>query len=316
MNKIAICSFSGYEHFPRRFQRSLSEMKKYFNNIVISGIEECSIEKRIECFHSFLEDDSIEAIFSLTGGYNSNELLPFLDYDLIKRKSKPIIGYSDTTAIQMAILSKTDIGCYYGPAMLPDFGNVDGISSFTIKSLMQALFEKEYFLEQPKSISFSNDYWDKNDNNPLKYVNNNLYSIYTSQEKEVVTKGTLIGGNLNTILALLGTTYLPNFNNSIIFLEDSDTTPNKLKRDLTTMKQAGIFQKAKGLMFSKFSSNLYNMFQQKNFEIIIQNFQEQLGIPIIVNMDFGHYVPRQCIPINSLAEIIEPGHKVKIINNQ
>ena len=314
LKKVAICSFSGYVHFPRRFNRAVKEMEKYFGEVVYDGVMDSSIEKRVEHFHMFLKDDTVEAIISLTGGYNSNELLPYLDYDLIKEKKKPIIGFSDTTALQLAILAKTGVGCYYGPAVLFDFGSYDGISPFTIRSLYSALKEIEYFLEFPSEISFSNDFWDEDDNQNPFYEKNIEPTLFYNECGQDMVSGKLIGGNLNTLLALLGTPYIPKSDGAIIFLEDCSTSPSKFNRDLNTLLQAGFFNNIRAILLSKLYTETGNSSIQFEFKKHIENLQNKLKIPVIADLDFGHYLPRNTLRINSQAEINMKSKKIKITN--
>ncbi len=312
--KIAICAFSGYVHFPRRFERAVKEMEKYFDAVVYNDLTDSSIEKRVQHFHDFLEDDSVEAIISLTGGYNSNEILPYLDYDLIKRKNKPIIGFSDTTAVQLAILAKSGIRSYYGPSVLFDFGSFDGLSPFTLKSLDDALKKEEYYLKPPQKISFSNDFWDRDDHKDPVYERNTEPIFITDGCAQTKVRGNLVGGNLNTLLAILGTEYMPKLDNAIVFLEDFDTCPNKLTRDMHTLLQAGFFENANGILLSKFFTDTKNADNRQEFLNQIFRLQRLLKLPFVANMDFGHYLPRHTIPINSQAEIDLVNETIKIIN--
>lgn len=301
--KAAVCAFSGYVNFPCRFNRGIRELSKIFCKVVFDGIENDSIQGRLNCFYAALEDPEVDVIFSLTGGYNSNDLLEKIDYNFVSKHPKPIVGFSDTTAIQLALLQKIGLPSFYGPAILSDFGAYGGLDSFTKLSLMQALTSKEpYVISPPKQITYSNDFWDKDDH-VLPHYEPNTRCFSPLNRNNSTAEGILIGGNMNTLLALLGTPYFPDLKSAILFLEDCNTNLNKLRRDLNTLKQAGIFEIITGLVFAKFYANGMTALEQNQYSGFIENYFNEYNKPLLYQMDFGHHSPRITIPIGTYAKI-------------
>jgi muramoyltetrapeptide carboxypeptidase LdcA involved in peptidoglycan recycling len=311
--RIAICSFSGYASFPGRFERGVKELNRIFQKVVIDGIQNDSVEGRLECFYKALNSPDIDAIISLTGGYNSNELIDKIDYAYVKKHQKPIIGYSDTTALMLALYSKIGMVSFYGPSVLADFGAYGGLHAFTEFSLMQAMTAKEsYRIAFPPEVSYSNDFWDRDDIIPLRYEKNNCCFSRLSKNDNIA-EGVLLGGNLNTILAMLGTPYLPSMEGAILFLEDSGSCPKRLRRDLNTLKQAGVFKKVSGLLFAKFLTDGDSSKEQKDYRTVIEDFFSEYSIPLFFQMDFGHHVPRITMPIGKYAKINSAESSIEIL---
>ena len=171
-----------------------------------------TIEERLEDLHDAFKDKKVKAILTAVGGYNSNQLLPYIDYELIKNNPKIFCGLSDITALQNAILKKTNLITFSGVHF----------SNFGMKENFEMSFNcfKKMFMENknkhilPVSQQFSSDTWYLCQNNRTFQKNAGLISINKGS-----AKGTIIGGNLCTLNLLQGTEYMPKIENCVLFLE-------------------------------------------------------------------------------------------------
>ena len=262
-----------------------------------------SIKSRVQDLHDAFNDKKIKAIISVIGGFNCNQLLRYLDYELIKNNPKILIGYSDTTALQNAIYAKTGLVTYSGPAY-STFGMKKGFE-YTLDYFKRCLFSNE-LIEIKPSVEWSDDTWYKNQESREFIKNKGFY---------VINKGTIIGANLCTLNLLQGTEYMPSLEDSVLFLEDDEeSNPLLFDRDLQSLIHQPGFNKVKGIVigrFQKVSKVDYNLITQ-----IIKSKKELDKIPVIYDADFGHTSPMITFPIGGTVEInASKNPSIKIIEH-
>lgn len=165
----------------------------------------------------FFSDTNIKAIMATGGGYGAQRILPFLDMDLIRANPKWLTGFSDTTALQLGILSQAGIMTCTGFIFRDlDDGPVDALIE---KTLMACLFGETYQINEGVSLIPG------------------------------VVEGALIGGNLGCLMALMGTPYQPKFENGILLIEEVWSEPYIIDSMLSQLELAGVFKKISGLIW-------------------------------------------------------------------
>src|SRR5699024_2083738 len=155
-------------------------------------------------------DKNVKAILTVIGGYNVNQILDYIDYDLIKENPKIICGFSDITALTNAIYAKAGMITYSGPHF-SSFGMKKGFE-YTEKYFKKMLMQSES-IEIESSNEWSNDSWFKNQENRT-FIKNVGMKIINEGEAE----GKIIGGNLCTLNLLQGTEYMPDLEETILFI--------------------------------------------------------------------------------------------------
>ena len=262
-----------------------------------------SIKSRVEDLHDAVEDPSIKMIIALVGGFNSNEILPYLDYGLIKTNPKIFCGYSDITALQNAIYTKTGLVTYSGPCFF-SFGQKKGFD-YTLDYFKRCIFEKGKFEIKP-SERWSSDYWGKDQENRAFVKNPGHYVI-----NEGTAEGTVIGGNCVTFHALSGTPFIAPLKDKILFLED-DYEENILNfnRTLVSLTQNPDFPKVKGIVFGRFETK--SKIGEKELRAVVNNNEALKKIPIVGGFDFGHTNPQITFPIGGKARLEAKNNKVKL----
>ena len=248
-----------------------------------------SIKKRITDFHSALKNKNIDIILSVLGGYNCNQLLDYIDYNLIKKNPKIICGYSDITVLLNAIYAKTGVITYLGPTF-QSFSMKKGLEG-TIEYFEKAINHESYYLKDP--VFYSSDKW-YDDQENRKFIKNKGCIVIN----EGKTKGTIIGGNLCSFNLLQGTQYMPSLINKILFIEDDALVgkefPYEFDRNLVSLIQQKDFDKVKGIVIGRSQTQTgMNLTKWKK----ILNKKELKNIPIIINVNFGHTTPNATIPI-------------------
>ena len=268
-------------------------------------VEECdsftssSIESRIEDLHEAFSDKKVKAILTVIGGFNSNQLLTHIDYDLIKENPKIFCGFSDITALSNAIFAKTGLVTYSGPHY-SSFGMKYGFE-YTLDYFKKMFLDSEE-IEITSSEVWSNDSWFADQEKREFFKNKKMYCI-----NEGKAQGKIIGGNLSTISLLTGTEYMPKFDkNTILFIENDAVASGAVYlAEFDRMLQALIHQKnfsnVKGIVLGR-AEKASDMNHEK-WEMMIKNKKELENIPVICDADFGHTTPIFTFPIGGTAKL-------------
>lgn len=267
------------------------------NITAIDEFNSSSIDARIEDLHAAFSDKKIKAIFTVIGGYNSNQLLQYIDYELIQNNPKIFCGYSDITALQNAIYAKTGLVTYSGPHY-SSFGTVQGLE-YTLQYLIKCLFDNNPFVLMPSEL-WSDDQWYL-DQTKRDFIKNTGCSIIHAGSAQ----GTIIGGNLCTFTLLTGTEYLPSLKDSILFIEDDDWplqfTAQEFDRNLQSLIHLPTFAGVKAIIIGRFQKKSEMTYDK--LKAIIQSKQALANIPIICDVDFGHTHPMITFPIGGHATL-------------
>lgn len=253
------------------------------------------IASRIADINDAFADPQVKGILSAIGGFSSNQLLRYLDYELIKSNPKILCGYSDITAIGTAIYAKTGLVTYSGPHF-STFGMEKGLQ-YTTEYFKKCLMNAAPFEVTP-SKECSDDAWYQDQQNRTFIPNEGLLIVNEGQ-----AEGKVLGGNLCTLNLLQGTEYMPSLSDSILLLEDDEESkPRTFDRDLQSLIHQPGFERVKGLLIGRFQ-NESEINQEKLVEII-KSKQELARIPVVVNADFGHTTPQFTFPIGGKGKLV------------
>lgn len=247
-----------------------------------------SIVSRIDDLHAAFLDDKIKAIFTVIGGYNSNQLLRYVDWQLIKNNPKILCGFSDITALQNAVFTKTGLVTYSGPHY-STFAQ-EHYFDYTLDYVKKCLFDDQPFLIEA-SESWSDDEW---------WVNQKSRHLIPSAGWLIINEGqatgTIVGGNLGTFSLLFGTEYCPTLKDKILFIEDdAETKFYEFDRRLQSLVHQLDFDQVKGIVIGRFQpgSGMTDAMLTK----CIKSKKELNKLPVIANVDFGHTDPKIMWPI-------------------
>lgn len=264
-------------------------------------VQECDefnsspVESRLEDLHEAFSDKNVAAILTSIGGFNSNQLLRFVDYGLIAKNPKIFCGYSDITAIGTAIHARTGLVTYYGPHY-SSFGQ-KLLFDYSLEYFVKCLFNDEPFEVLP-SPTWSDDAWylDQDSRNPINYDG---YRIINQGE----ASGVSVGGNLCTLNLLHGTEFMPVLDGAIVFVEDDSTTnPVTFDRDLQSLIHQPGFEGVRGLVFGRFQKK--SEMTDNLLDKIIKSKHELDRMPVIANANFGHADPKFTFPIGGEVEVV------------
>ena len=292
---------SAITNFPRRLQRGISSLEALGLKVILapnsqkaSGHAAGAPQERADDIHSMFRNPEIKGIICSTGGYNANAVLPLLDYELIRSNPKVFCGYSDITALNVAITHKAGLVTFNGPTVLPTFGEYDGPFEFTLRNFLKAVFENKAMgeLEHSDITSDENLWWGKDDDRRRKTVPASAPVALTAGKGE----GTLLGGNLETLTILGGTKFLPDYDDTILFLEEMEGGTDSVERNLDYLEQLGVFKKVRGLIYGK-PYQFSTISPKRSLETILTELGNRYGIPVIYNVDCGHTNPMLTMPL-------------------
>lgn len=247
-------------------------------------------KQRAEDINNFFKNKNINSIWCVSGGNTANEILEYLDYNLIKQNPKIFIGLSDNTVLLNAITTQTKLITIHGTD--PKIGN--------------GYFDDTYT---------HNEFQKNLENNSSKKIpkNSNWKCIRKGK-----SQGQLIGGNLRCFLKLAGTKYMPNMKNKILLIEGLETTIKDTIAQISQLKQQKNFNKIKGVIIG----NIYSFDEKKQynknneriyFEDIFKELTKEYNFPILKIYEAGHKVPSTFLPIGAKVQINSEKKELKII---
>ena len=291
---LAIISQESREIANKRFQELGFKLSfgKHANEM--DDFASTSIKSRVEDLHEAFRDKKVKSILTVIGGFNSNQLLRYIDWEVIKNNPKIVCGFSDITALNNAFFVKSGLVTYSGP-QYSSFGQ-KLYFDYTLDYFKKCLLSEEPFEIKP-SKSWSDDTWYKNQDD-RKLIPNKGWLVIN----EGKTEGTILGANLSTFNLLQGTEYFPDLDGSVLFLEDDEESdPYHFDRDLQSLIHLPEFTKVKGLVIGRFQ-NASEVTYEKLTQII-KTKKELDNLPVVAGVDFGHTDPKITFPIGGEVKL-------------
>lgn len=230
-------------------------------------------DERLADLHEMFANRAVKAVFCIRGGYGTPRLLSGLDFRLIARNPKIVVGYSDITALQLAIWRRCRLITFHGPMLGVDLA--DPMDSFTEELFWRVLTS-------------------------TKKAGN----VLPSDEPISVLRpgratGSLLGGNLALLTSIMGTRYLPSFAESLLYIEDIGEEPYRVDRMLAQLRHAGILDNAKALLGGKFTDCGPKDASKPSLSLdqVFHETAEMLAIPYLANLPFGHESRKMTLPV-------------------
>ncbi|MGA9918990.1 muramoyltetrapeptide carboxypeptidase [Paraburkholderia sp.] len=228
-----------------------------------------------------------DIVLAVRGGYGAARILHGLDYEGLQRRlaGQPValVGHSDFTAIQLALLARAGVKTFGGPMLMSDFGAED-LSEFTMQHFWSALTK------------------------PTITVTSTAPQAQTAD-----VSGTLWGGNLAVLTSLIGTPYMPPVQGGILFVEDVNEQPFRVERMLYQLHLAGILAQQQALVLGDFSGGKsYEYDNGYDLHAVIEQARSVIGIPVITGLQFGHVPNMLTLPVGADAHLVSDAHGFKL----
>jgi len=254
-------------------------------------------EERAGELNEMFRDDNIQAVMALRGGSGAARILDKLDYETIKNNPKIFIGYSDITALHLAIFEKTGLVTFHGPLAVSTWNN------FSFDHFKRLLFDKE-------KITFTNP-TDKGDN--LVQIENRIRTI-----REGEASGRLIGGNLSVLTGIMGSAYFPSdWEGNILYLEDIGEQIYAVDRMMSQLQLGGVLDKISGFVFGKCTSCKPggSGYGSLTMEEVMDHYIKPLNIPAFSGAMIGHIDDNITIPNGLKAKINATKGSIELLEN-
>jgi len=261
------------------------------------AFDSASIKSKIKDLHQAFKDEKVRGIIAVRGGYNANELLDYIDWNIIKNNPKIFCGFSDITVLHNAIFAMTGLVTYHSPNF-SNFGqsyNFDYTFEYFTKSLMA---ESPYVISP--SNEWNDDKWWENQND-IKLMHNEGYILLNPcQERNYA--GKILGGNISSFALLQGTQYFPDLNNSILLIEDDELVDIQIfNRYLDSILQQKNSDKIHAIIIGRFQRG--SGVSVEDFREIIRSKEKLKNIPVVFGVDVGHTTPQSTIPIGGVLNV-------------
>ena len=218
-------------------------------------------------------DPEIRAVFVTRGGFGAARVLGLLDYEAIRKCPKPLVGFSDTTAIQMGIYGRTGMVSYSGVTLCGDVA-ASGMPEVTETSLWNALMCGRF--EEMAGVAALRGRF---------------------------AEGKLLGGCLSVIASLMGTGYMPDTSGALLFLEDVNEAPYRVDRLLTQLRMAGVFDRVAGVVFGRFEGCEPEREEEGTVDDVLRGFSSSVAVPVFRGLQYGHCAGRRVLPIGLRAAV-------------
>lgn len=239
-------------------------------------------QERVADIHEMFSDPSINAIFCARGGYGSSRLLSLIDFQLIKKNPKIFVGFSDVTALQLAILKKTGLVTFTGA--LPSVDMADNFDKYSEEWFWRALTSAK----------------------PLGDINQERNLLVV---KPGYASGTLIAGNLSVLVSLIGTPYMPLAASSVLAIEDVDEHTYRIDRMLTQLLNAGFIGEISALLTGSWSQVNTQRVTTPDRDVneVIREIGEFVKGPVLSNLMYGHEPQKLTLPVGILIKVSSEG---------
>lgn len=241
-------------------------------------------EQRIEELNAAIRDPAVRAIFPVRGGYGLTRIVDKIDYAALREHPKIVTGYSDLTALHLAIARHTRLITFHSPVPMSNLWNaLDPKFTFANQSFVSTIESIHYTREQIGYIVAMPENWKPAVLSPGK------------------ARGRLLGGNLTLIAATLGTEYAIEPEGAILFIEDIEEAPYRVDRMLSQLRLAGVLDKISGLIIGDFSYK--DGTEQAQMEAVFHDYFDRANIPVLWKFPLGHIPENTTLPHGALAEL-------------
>lgn len=244
-----------------------------------------TVAQRLEDLHAMFADPEIKAVWAMAGGSGAISLLPFIDYQLIRKNPKVLIGYSDVTALHLAIHRQTGLVTFHGPIAGSTF------TEYTQRHLRAVLMAPQPVYTIPMA-----------EENRARAAEASQFGVRIACNG--VATGRLIGGNLSLFSALSGTAYAGDYGGHILFLEDVSEAPYRIDRMMTQVNLQLGFDRAAAVMLG-----IFDKCEAKDGDIsltlaeTVDDQISELKVPAVYGYSFGH-IRHQCtMPMGIMARL-------------
>jgi muramoyltetrapeptide carboxypeptidase LdcA involved in peptidoglycan recycling len=321
-DKIGIISpsWGGPGTFPHRLEAGIRQIEQFGYQAVVTaharnthGFVSDSAENRASDIHAMFADPEIKAIIASIGGDHSCHLLPLLDFDLIRRNPKIFMGFSDITVLNIAIYQAAGLVTFNGPAVMTDFADQPHMDAYAERWMHRVLCHAEPAGLVEPAAAWTEEFLDWNQKKDLQRPRQMQPSSGWTWLKSGQGEGRLLGGCIESLQHLRGTSFWPDWSQSVLFFETSEEKPSPAAVDgiLMDYENMGVLQELQGMLVGR--PMRYTVEEKQALRDVILDRTQSYDFPIITDMDFGHTSPQITIPVGCRVRIDSNRERVELI---
>jgi muramoyltetrapeptide carboxypeptidase len=277
-----------------------------------------SDEERAAELMAAFSDPQIDAIFPGTGGYGTTRIVDKLDYEVIRRNPKVFVGFSDITALHIAINQRAGLVTFHSPNPEFGLGGETNLSPFAARWFWRALLARNYgdALGDQLSPGYAIEI------KPGDSGKSDAASLFEGVPRPITLhdgkgRGRLIGGNLSVVHALMGTPYEIQTDGKILFLEDVGEAPYRVDRMLNTLRLAGKFDHVAGVILGAFTARDEepDWDDDATIDDVLGDYFKDVGVPVLGHFPIGHVRYNATLPVGALAELDATRQTLQVLEN-
>jgi muramoyltetrapeptide carboxypeptidase LdcA involved in peptidoglycan recycling len=265
--------------------------------------------------HAFFRDPAVRAIITTIGGDHANELLPLLDYDLIRAHPTILMGYSDITVLQLALWVRCGLITFYGPHAMTEIADFPEMPEYSREAMLRVLTRAEPDGELEPSPWWTDELldWDRREELARARERRPTPGWTWLAEGRGVAEGPLVGGCLESLQHLRGTPYWPDLDGAVLFLETSEERPSPRTVDALLMdfENMGVLGRIVALLYGRPQDYLPE--ERAEVREVVRQRTAKYGIPVVADMDFGHTSPMLTLPIGVRARVDGAARRITIV---
>ena len=239
---------------------------------------------RLDDLNTALRDPAIDAIWCIRGGFGMTRILDEVDFEALRQRPRAIIGFSDITALLLAVHGETGVVTFHGPTAR------HALPEFSLRHFDEVLRNAEPAgrlerLPQPAGV--------------LAPRANRIVTL-----RPGIAEGPLLGGNLSLLQCLIGTRYFPDFTGAILFLEDVGEALYRVDRMLAHLRSVGAFRQLAGVLVGRFTEMRRETSDGAfGFDEVLEQYFGPLGVPVAYGFPVGHIDDQWTLPIGVRARL-------------
>jgi muramoyltetrapeptide carboxypeptidase len=304
MSDLYIYSPSGAVRDRLAFKRGVQFLKTHGHQVTVDPSALASStrfagtdEERLAAIERASKSGALASLIS-RGGYGLTRLLADLPYKAIAKsidQGMAWVGYSDFTALQLAVLARTGRITWAGPSLIDSFGAADGVDDITFDCFNDLLAEQGEGTGWRMGVAAS------------KALASRKPGVWARDAQ-------LWGGNLSVLCSLMGSKYFPDVSGGVLFLEDVGEHPYRVERMLTQLLHAGVLARQKAIVLGQFTEfKLTSHDHGFGMLAVVDWLRAQLKVPVLTDLPFGHVATRVCLPVGAKVDLLVEGRDVMLV---
>jgi muramoyltetrapeptide carboxypeptidase LdcA involved in peptidoglycan recycling len=303
-------SWGGAGAFPHRVEQAIQQIQALGFQVRLAphalnqhGHISDTPENRARDINQMFADPQVRMILAAIGGDHSCQVLPHLDYELIRRNPKIFMGFSDITVLNVALWVRTGLGTFNGPALLTDFAEYPRMQEYSQRNFLQILTDPRPAGVIPPSPGWTEEFAHWPASKELERQRSLLPSPGWQWLRPASAIGRLVGGCTESLQHLRGTRFWPDWHKAIFFFETSEDKPSPETVDglLADYENMGVLDQINGMLVGR--PMRYSDDEKRRLHEVILERTRAYNFPIIAEMDFGHTSPQFTLPIGCQAKI-------------